>query len=419
MNIRDLLLSVWNNPHSDFYRKKYEAVGLTEDAIADPARFADIPFLTKQELEATPAEDRLHVPPTDVRFVAYTSGTTSGRPLVSYCGAVDNYHFDPTLGYDDVTRLLIVYPPLNKHFGHTFIQQCEQSPRKPIPVFGDFQNLANSAVIAAQTNVDAIYATPTIAGLLAEHLEHHYDPKKITLLALASETLTAAKRAQLQTLYPNARIANLYASSEIGQFVLYPCKHMIETGEAAFHVLVPPVMAAELIDDELVVTYANNPAMPLIRYRTGDHFTEDGQPCSCGMSGPVLRWLGREDVDRIRAGGVEIRIDGVEDAFSGISHLIGSRYQLHFYEQAIGSNTRIRIVIEIPQEEIAKRMASPELVRASVLDHLLRSWHISANATLRDAITKGIFLEPEVTFVPEFSHQGVKMRKLVNHIHAH
>jgi phenylacetate-CoA ligase len=214
-------------------------------------------------------------------------------------------------------------------------------------VFADYQNLANSAVIADKTNADAIYATPTIAVELAFHIKNYYDPSKIKLLALGSETLTDSHRRQLKLLYPNAKIANLYASSEIGQYILYPCKEIMNEDENTFHLLDEAVMSAELIDNELIVTYSKNKALPLIRYKTGDSFEIVNDKCKCGLAGPILKWLGRKEIDKIRITGIEIHTEDVENVFSKISGHIGSQYQLHFYEIKDEGKNKVKIVIEI------------------------------------------------------------------------
>ncbi len=413
-SIHKLLSFVFDNPYSSFYKDKYQRLDFTREDVLNLENFEKLPFLTKYELERVSPNGRLFVDSRDVRFMAYTSGTTAGRPLAFYFGDVDRYHFEPSLGWN-IQRPLIVYPPLNKNFGHTFIQQCRQAKRPVTPIFADFQNLPNSAVIANEARADAIYATPTIATLLAEHLAAHYDTGRIRLLALGSETLTPTKREELRALYPNAKIANLYASSEIGQFILYPCPTMIEEGRDAFHVLNEAVDHIEHINEELVVTYSLNKAMPLIRYRTGDYFKAERQPCSCSIPGPVFSWLGRLDVDRIRIAGTEMTVEGAEAAFSSIRHLAGDQYQVHFYGDRIGAREIVRMVVEI-LETYPLEAGHRDAVAAEIVRRLPDVWRISQSATLRDAIEKGLFALPEVVFVKEFSEKSDKTKRLVNHL---
>lgn len=391
---------VRTSPYSDFYRKKLPLTQTLEE----------LPFLTREELVETAPDKRLYVAKDDVAFVGFTSGTTSGKPLVSYFSSVDHYFFEPSLGLP-VERPLITYPPLNKNFSASFVQQCRQAKKKVTPVMADYQNLPNSAVIARETHIDAVYATPTIAEKLGELLAIYYDTRHIRLLALSSETLTQTKRDSLQRIYPNAAIANLYASSEIGQFILYPCARMLERRESSFHFLQDSLLALELIEGELIVSYALNRAFPLIRYRTGDHFEIVSESCDCGRSGPTLRWSGREQVDKIRLHGFEIRREDTDALFASLNGLPGRDYQIHLYTDV--DQKKVRIVVELKVE--TSSITHPQHVSDMVRNELLRGWMLAPGITAAHAIEKGVVSDLQVQFVPAFSVSGEKTRRLVNH----
>ena len=400
----DLLSFVQNNPHSDFYDKKYAGL---ESAVEN---FSKLPLLTRAELVETPLAQRTFVPQKEVRFVGFTSGTSAQKPLITLFSDVEDYHVEPSLGID-IVRPLIIYPPLNKNFGHTFVQQCRQAKKPVSPMFADFQNLANSALIAKETGCDAIYATPTIATLFAEHARTQGIAEHFKLLALSSETLTEARRADLVRLYPNAKIANLYASSEIGQFVLTPCERMIERGGSSFHILAEALAAVELIDGELVVSYGLNRAMPLVRYQTGDRFEEVAEGCSCGRQGPVLRWSHRAEVDRVRLSGVEFDVEEADRVFGRLSRP-SARYQVHFKENSGGG---IDIVVEIEDKETLRAGQAPVVERA-LRSELLDLWRISSGAVMRDALARGLFASLTVMIVPAVSVSGTKARRFINHV---
>lgn len=405
-----VLRTVSASPHSGFYAKKYAAAGIPPERIA--AEYFDaLPALTRAELAETPLEARTYVPLQDVRFAAFTSGTSSSQPLITLFADVPDYHFEPSLGLP-VQRPLIIYPPLNKNFSHTFIQQCRQARQPVSPMFADFQNLRNSAVLAAAVGCDSVYATPTIAGLFAEHAAALGIAGNIRLLALCSETLTAPQRGQLQAAYPNARIANLYASSEIGQFVFFPCENMMREGKNHFHILTEALAAVELVDGELLITYGLNAASPLIRYRTGDYFEEVKEPCLCGKQGPTLSWLHREHVDRLRVGGIEFDAEAADRAFAGLPHLL-SRYQVHFYSAT--SSPALRIVVEIvgpaPEGDGAE-----EAFTGFVREELLERWRLSAQANMKAALERGLVESFIVSLVPEFSAVSAKSKRFINHV---
>ena len=405
--LKSVLDGASKSSFSDFYSKRFAGVPATE------ASLESLPFLTRADLADTPLAQRTFVDSKDIRFVGYTSGTSSSKPLVTLFSDVEDYHFEPSLG-TDATRALIIYPPLNKNFSHTFVQQCAQADRPITPVFADFSNLANSAVIAREASCDAIYATPTIASLAHEHIKAQYDPSRIKLLALSSEILTHARREELQGMYPNAKIANLYASSEIGQFILFPCADSIASGTNEFHILEEAVAAVELVDSELVVTYGLNKAMPLIRYRTGDYFEVVRAGCTCGRTSPVLGWSHRLGVDRVRVNGVEFTVDDADRLFASIPQLSHPQYQIHFDAPEKGSTAvPIRIEIEDPVAAIdPKRQA---MLVPVVEEYVKTQWAIGG-ATIKAAVEKGLFTYPRVTFVAELSVKGAKAKRLINHI---
>lgn len=390
---------------SDFYRKKFSK-------LPSAPTLTELPFLSRKELVETPPDERLFTSSKEVAFIGYTSGSTSGVPLVSYFSKVENYFFEPSLG-TGIMRPLIVYPPLNKNFSASFIQQCRQAKNPVTPIFGDYQNLPNSAVIAQTTKSDAIYATPTLAENLHPHIKKHYDPRKIRLLALSSETLTIAKRETLKELYPNALIANLYASSEIGQFVLFPCSHMLKEGRQEFHFLAPALLGLELVDHELMVTYNLNHTFPLMRYRTGDFFEVAGESCTCGLPGKTLRWRGREDVDRIRVKGFEIHLEDIERFFGTLPVRIGDDYQIHFYSDEAGSG-QVRIEIEVIDTKNDPKQQ--ETLGRLLRDSFSEKFMLSPSMSVADALKAHIISSVSVNFVETFSRMTEKNRKIVNHI---
>lgn len=397
---------IYASPYADFYKKKFSFASLPNQVT-----ITDLPFLSRKELVDTPPDERLYVPQEDVAFVGFTSGTTSNKPLVTYFSSVAHYFFEPSLG-TSIIRALITYPPLNKNFSTSFSQQCRQAERKVTPVFADYQNLPNSAIIASETRVDAIYATPTIADNLAEYIEKFYEPKNIKLLVLSSETLTQMKRDLLARQYPNAAIANLYASSEIGQFILYPCTRMLEYNEPSFHFLHEALIALELIDGELVVTYALNKAFPLIRYKTGDFFEVVRESCDCGLPGATLRWSGREQVDKIRMHGFEIRAEDIEGLFASMRGIAGDDYQVHIRHDDNDAK-KIRIDVELKNKEhsATQRYGMAEIVK----NELLRSWMLAPGVSIARAIERGIISSIRVSFVQSFSLTTEKTRRLINH----
>ncbi len=403
------------NTLSDFYRKKYEKAGVQLDTPFSPDFFFSLPMLTRQEVIDTPLAKRTFVPPEKVVLFSYTSGTTTNMPLVipmsdivtPYIGS----YFDPSFG-TDAQKILVVCPPINKRLHWVFTEQCRYLSPPKTAVFGDYQNLINSAFLAGITECDGIYATPTIALLLLPQLKRFYDPKKIKILGLVGEVLTKSQRELLAIGYPNAKIANHYGSSEAAQPILVPCKNIIDEGKNEFHLLESLITAAELVDGELVLTYAVNEAMPLIRYRTGDYFTALPEPCGCGIKSPRLAWAYRDLVDRMRVGGVDFRVEETDRLFSSLLSIPPCEYQIHFYSPKTPER-KIRIVVEIkhPREHSPDKTAYEHIAR-----EIESKWILAAGATMKDAVEKKLFEPVEISFVEKFSAESVKKKRFVSHL---
>lgn len=395
-----LLEEVRTSDLTSFYSDRLTAVDITDFELTD------IPLLERQDLTAVHPAARCYVPAKQVRFAAYTSGTSSGEPLVSYFTDVPNYHIDPAWGIE-VSKLLIVFPPLNKSFSGTFVQQCAQAPNPLMAIFGDITNMASSAYLGGFVKCDALYATPTLALALAPYIEKYYDKNAIKLLVISGETIGASKLAALHALYPGAHIANLYASSEIGQFIMGPTKQMLKDEVQGFRLLPDAVVAAELLDDELVLTYGLNKAFPLLRYRTGDHFTVSKELTALYGAGlPILEWTGKGGVDVARVHGFEIRTGSIDAFFDALPQKI-EQYQLHIHQGAAVESVALKM------ECIS--FADPEIIRTLVREHLLSEFMIGT-LTLAEALDQDVVESVEVMVVPKLSMQTLKRRVLVNHI---
>ena len=409
-----LLSHTAESPFSSFYRNRFANAAISPENIADERSFQKIPFLTRAELESTSPLLRTYVPQEEILFASYTSGTTSGKPLISFFSFIEHYGVNISHGYP-VSRALVVNPVFIKNLSYVFIQMARESDPPLSVTYGDAQNLANSAVLARETACDALFATPTLALHLAEHMATHYAATKIKLISLASESLTRAKRAQLKSLYPAARIANVYGMSEVAQLILVPCKKMIEEEKDSFHV-VSARAAVELIDGELVITYDLNRASPLIRYRTGDHFTLEAEHCDCGLPGPVLGWEGRTGVDTVKVNGIEVKLADVETLFAPLAPLIGDNYQVHFYTTD-DVPSKLRVVVEISDPIIFQNKMLQERISAETLPYLTTKWKVGSTSTYADAILRNLAVPPEIVFVERFSHESSrKFKRLVSHI---
>lgn len=402
VRLNALMNEVRSNTRSSFYKDRFKL-----EPVQSVETIVDLPLLERKDLSQVHPSERCYVDEGLVDFVAYTSGTTGGEPLLTYFAEVENYYIDPSWGLD-VSKLLVVFPPLNKNFGGTFIQQCRQAPRPVTPVFGELSNLASSAYLAASVGCQGVYATPSIALALAPYIKQYYTLEAITFLAISGETIGETKLSALQALYPNAHIANLYASSEIGQFIMGPTKQMMYDNVSGFRLLPEAVIAAELIDNELVVTYGLNKAFPLIRYKTGDYFeVSEFLSKKYGDGIPVLTWSGKGGVDVIRIYGLEIRTGSVDDFFEHLQQDI-VEYQLH----VLAGTKPGALIFNLECVVDKEATYALELIR----DRFLSFFKIDNLRTVGEVLTTDLIESVTVVSVTEVSHVGNKRRVLVNHV---
>ena len=414
--LSELIFSVTNSPHSDFYRKKYSDVAPSDGQISQKD-FISLPMLTRDDLLSTPMEERTFVSPEEVSATYQTSGTSSGVPIMIPINTGDPHYysyFDPSFG-TGVSHLLVMHPGVLRYppRRNTYTQLCLHSPNPITPIFGDIQDMQASAELFKASGCDSMFATVTTAVQFAPIAEEHAVADKIRLISLASETLTDARREQLERSYKNALIGNSYASTEMGRPTFFTCPVMMRNKTPYFHVITEVFSAIELVDGELVITYGLNRATPLIRYGTGDYFEEVIDGCACGRPGPVLAWSHRDDVERVRLNGAQFDVSEFERALASLPHLSRPEYQVHFYPESEGA---VSIVVEIVDASLAcdsdRSAYYAEMLRSELPD----VWRLSPTATVRTALNTKLFFSLSVLVVPEVSVLGLKTKRFINHV---
>lgn len=337
-------------PGNKFYSRKLQDRGVTFD-VASLADFsARFPFTTKQEL----VEDQLRHPPFGTnltypleRYTRFhqTSGTT-GTPLrwldtaeswdwmleswmqvfrAAGVGAGDRvffaFSFGPFIGFwlafETAARLGCLCLP-----------------------GGSFSSTARLRVML-DNGVNVLCCTPTYAIRLAEVATR----EKIDLRSLRLKTIVVAGepggsipavRAQLESLWPEARVFDHHGMTEVG-----PVSHECPARPGVLHII-ESAYIAEVIDPatgkpaapgqpgELILTTLGRAGSPLLRYRTGDLVKcgTASAKCKCGRSETALEGgiLGRAD-DMVIVRGVNIYPAAVDDIIRACGDV--AEYQVH------------------------------------------------------------------------------------------
>jgi phenylacetate-CoA ligase len=178
-----------------------------------------------------------------------------------------------------------------------------------------------------------------------------------------------ATRAQIERLWPGARVSDHHGMTEVGavsyECPAQPCRlHVIDWAYFA-EVIDPETLRPVSIGTpgELVLTTLKRVGSPLLRYRTGDlvklapHHGQ-GQPCACGTFNTTLEGgiLGRTD-DMVVVRGVNIYPSAVEQIVRQFAEV--AEYQAHITRR--GALTEMHLAIE-PVADLIDGAALPARV---------------------------------------------------------
>jgi len=272
----------------------------------DVKRLDDIrvfPTLTKQQVLA--AGDALvsRRYPRWLCRTAYTGGTT-GTPLTLRRAlfSIGNEHAFVRRQYDwagirltdrcafltgrlvarpDQTHSLYAYDPF---MNELILSTYHLSP----------QTAREYAQVMREYRVKAVVGYPSAVHLLARACQDGGPKLSLSAALTSSEVLTDAMRRTIESTF-GCRVFDFYGSAER---VCY-----IHTCEAGTYHIVPEYGLTELLPVEgeepnrcrVVSTGFWNPAMPLVRYDSGDIVIRKDQSCTCGRAFPAIaRIVGRE-----------------------------------------------------------------------------------------------------------------------------
>lgn len=264
------------------------------------ARLAELPFITKQDLQDH--VDDLRADPQPRRVMRKITGGSTGQAVTVYkdANAVGREMAASWLGYgwfginrgDRAARFWGTPRTLKRRLRFAAADFAMHRIRFSAFAFDD-ADMEAYWVRCLHFRPQYFYGYVSMLVEFASFLERRgYNGRDLALTAIVttSEVLASPQRALLQRVF-GARVQNEYGCGEVGP-IAYECER------GSLHVMSQNVHVEVLKEDhsaadigeagEVVVTDLNNRAMPLVRYRLGD-FAERGEPCSCGRAFPVLR----------------------------------------------------------------------------------------------------------------------------------
>jgi phenylacetate-CoA ligase len=351
--LKTSLARAYSVPH---IRHKFQAAGVTPDALTSLADIARFPFTEKSDLRDTYPFGLFAVPREEVLRIHASSGTTGKPTVVGYTRA------DLDLWSDLMARTLacagarpgdIVHNAygyglftggLGAHYG------AERLGCTVVPVSGGATE--RQVMLLRDFGAAVLCATPSYALNIAEvatGMGVDFAALPLRYGAFGAEPWSEPMRRDLEARL-GIKAVDIYGLSEIlGPGVAAEC-HVAQDGlhgwEDHFlfevvdpHSLMPLPMGKA---GELVITTLTKEALPMVRYRTRDITRLTDAPCRCGRTHVrILRVTGRND-DMMIIRGVNVYPSQVEAALVGLPGL-APHYQIVLTRDGVLDAMRVEV----------------------------------------------------------------------------
>jgi len=284
---------------SPYYRARWPR-SAPIGAVDARRRLAELPFLTKADLQTSADELRAYPRPSGQVTRKTTGGSTGQAVTVLKDRTATAYERAAMwLGYgwfgvrfgDRVARFWGAPFTLRHRIVATAADFAMHRVRFSAFAFTD-ADLEFHWKRCQSFRPDYLHGYVSMLEVIADFaLRRGYDGRSLGLKSIiaTSEAMSLPQRARIQDCF-GAPVQIEYGSGETGP-IAYECErgslHLM-VDDLVVEILTPHGRPAEVGEaGEVVVTDLNNRAMPLVRYRLGD-FAVRGGPCACGRGFPVL-----------------------------------------------------------------------------------------------------------------------------------
>ena len=414
-----------------FYRARLRELGVSADDVRSLDDLSTLPLTRKEDYISDPEAFRLR--PQDLPAdcspeervlwdIAYTTGTTSGRPSPFYNTTHDAYAIwdqarrcNEAEGLTASDRVANLYPLAGFPTG-AFLSVIRSTMIVGLPVvhgltgsanseFKVRNSLAEALATVARFRPTVLWGVPSfIRRFLDEACRQGSDFSDVRLVLTSGEpvgeTLRAALRAQLARVgAPSIAIRARYAFTEM-QGGLVQCAE-----DAAPQNLVPDLYHLEVVEPDtgrglgdgesgaLAITHLHRRGTVLLRYLVGDIVTLSRTPCPiCGRAGERVVATPRRTGNLVKCRGMLVNTDVIVDTLSAVAEL--GEFQIVF-AGAGAPDAMERLVIRIEREE-----------DSGLRDDVIRR--------VREAVS----LRPEIEFVARgaiYDHeQSIKTKRVVD-----
>lgn len=364
----------------DFYRKKFDAIGLKPEDIKTLDDIRKIPFTEKSDLRDNYPYGLVAVDMDETVRVHASSGT-SGKPTV-----VVYTKNDLDMWSENMARIVTAAGITKKDivqisFGYGLFtgalglhQGLERVGATVVPASSG--NTERQCMLLKDLGVTGLVATPSYAMYIAETLEKlGYDKKDIKLKygLFGSEACSQEMREELQKKLGVFATDNYGLSEIIGPGVSGECEYKcgMHINEDHFYPEVLNTETMQPVEDgelgELVITTLTKEGMPVLRYRTKDITSLDHTPCKCGRTLVRMgRIRGRVD-DMLIIRGVNVFPSQIEGVLMEMPE-VGNGYEIVVYRE--GCTDKLEVRVEVADENLITDYHKLEVLQDKIKKNL-------------------------------------------------
>lgn len=426
-----------------FYRQRFAALGIDPRAVRTVDDLEQLPLTGKSDYIAEPDAFRLRGEdlPADYSAeervlwdVAYTTGTTSGRPSPFFNTTHDLYGImdqarrcNEAEGVLPTDRIANLYPLANFPTG-AFLSVMRSAMIAGIPVVSGLTGSANSEFRVRHGLRDAIAnierARPTVLWgvpsfarkFMDEARAQKADFRDVRMVITSGEPMPAALRQEMRE-----HLAAMGAG-EVAIRARYACTEMqgglVQCADhAAVQNVCPDLYYLEVVDPDtgrrlpdgetgmLAVTHLHRRGTVMLRYLVGDLVALSRDPCPvCGRLGERVVSTPRRTGSLVKCRGMLVNTDVLLDTLSAMQEI--GEFQVVFRRED-RPGAMDELVIRIEHDETRPSI----LMRGS-----------GGRDALRDEVTRrvrqAVSMRPEVVFEPRgaiYDHeQSIKARRIVD-----
>lgn len=390
LQLERLKMTVNHCMDSPFYKKRFEAYGLTPADIQSLEDLKKIPFTTKEDLRSTYPFGMAAVPLEKCIRLHSSSGTT-GNPTVilhtrrdidQWAEAVARCLYMVGLRSSDIFQNSSGYGMFTGGLG--FQYGAERLGMLTVPAGAG--NTKRQIKFIRDFHTTALHAIPSYVTRLYEVMQGMgVDPRRDTdlrTLLIGAEPHSEAQRKRIEEML-GVKAYNSFGMSEMcGPGVAFECPEQngLHIWEDYYIVEIVNPDTLEPVPDgemgELVLTTINREAMPLLRYRTRDLTRILPGECPCGRHHLRLdRLKGRSD-DMIILKGVNIFPIQIEKILMNFNEL-GSNYLITLY--TTGINDEMTVEVELAKlftDENEKLKSLTKEIARQLKDEILITPHV-------------------------------------------